>query len=122
MNNYEELVTKYQHLFSEDCYIECDIGWYQIISNLLHLIDNEQKFQKQYSKGTGCEPVQIVQIKEKFGGLRCYIDGGNAYISGINDFAEYMSYVTCEHCGNPGKERSTGWIKTLCDKCHNSPK
>ncbi len=31
--------------------------------------------------------------------------------------AEHLSYITCETCGAPGKRRSGGWIRTLCDKC-----
>lgn len=59
--------------------------------------------------------VVAVQVKEKFGGLRFYYDGGDEYISGLSSMAESMSYVTCEVCGSAGKPNSGGWIKTLCD-------
>lgn len=59
--------------------------------------------------------VRIEQIKEKFGGLRFYFQGGDKYIDGMVDFAESMSYNICEECGSPGKPRRTGWIRTLCD-------
>jgi len=38
-------------------------------------------------------------------------------IMGAIDMAEAMSYRTCEKCGQPGTERSDGWIRTLCDNC-----
>ena len=56
------------------------------------------------------------QVKEKFGGLRFYIDGGTdehyAYIS----FAESMSRRTCEICGDKGKPIGGYWISTRCEK------
>ena len=55
------------------------------------------------------------QVKEKFGGLRFYVqaatDAHYQYIS----FAESMSYRTCEECGSPGKTYTDGWHTTLCD-------
>lgn len=62
-----------------------------------------------------CAQVVAVQVKEKFGTLRFYYDGGDDYIRGIVSMAESMSAVTCEECGVPGKQRGGGWIQTLCD-------
>lgn len=58
---------------------------------------------------------RVLQVKEKFGGLRFYI---NKCADGLDDRisqAEDESYRTCEECGLPGVARSGGWIKTLCD-------
>jgi hypothetical protein len=63
-----------------------------------------------------CTQVVATQIKEKFGTLRFYYDGGDDYVDGIVRMAESMSSVTCETCGNPGTQTYGGWIKTLCDK------
>ena len=63
-----------------------------------------------------CPQVVAVQVKEKFGTLRFYYDGGDEYISGLVAMAESMSGCTCEECGAPGKQRSGGWIQTLCDE------
>ena len=59
--------------------------------------------------------VVATQVKEKFGTLNFYYAGGDQYISGLVDMAENMSAVTCETCGNPGKLRRGGWLRTLCD-------
>jgi len=59
--------------------------------------------------------IVIQQIKEKFGGLRFYYDGGDAHISGMETMAEIWAGRTCETCGNKGERRSGGWIRTLCD-------
>lgn len=59
--------------------------------------------------------VVAVQVKEKFGGLRFYYNGGDDQIQGMVRMAESMSVVTCETCGAPGSTRGGGWIRTLCD-------
>lgn len=60
---------------------------------------------------------RFVQIKEKYGTLRLYHDGGDSYCDGVVDMAEAMSAVTCEQCGAPGKPNDGGWISTLCEGC-----
>ena len=62
------------------------------------------------------EQVIAVQVKEKFGGLRFYYNGGDDYIRGLENMAESMSYRTCEECGAPGKPTKGGWIRTLCEQ------
>jgi hypothetical protein len=61
--------------------------------------------------------VTLDQVKEKFGTLRFYYTGGDDYISGMVSFAESLTAVTCEECGNVGKSRGGGWIHTYCDPC-----
>jgi hypothetical protein len=58
----------------------------------------------------------IVQIKEKFGGLRFYTNGTTDIHGAYIDFAECMASQTCEHCGKPGSLRNSSWMKTLCDE------
>jgi len=55
------------------------------------------------------------QVKEKFGGLRFYVDGSTDKHDNYISFAESMSYQTCEKCGAPGKIYTDGWHRTLCD-------
>ena len=61
------------------------------------------------------EWIRIAQIKEKFGGLRFYYDGGDDHISGFVDMAELWAGHSCEQCGNKGHRRDGGWVRTLCD-------
>jgi len=56
-----------------------------------------------------------VQVKEKFGGLRFYVNGATDKHWSYINFAESMSYRTCEDCGAPGKTYTDGWHTTLCD-------
>ena len=60
--------------------------------------------------------VTVVQVKEKFGTLRFYYNGGDSVIEGMVGFAEAMSACTCEQCGAPGVRRGGSWLRTLCDK------
>jgi hypothetical protein len=59
---------------------------------------------------------RVLQVKEKFGGLRFYINTGSDAIHDRISQAENESYKTCEQCGKPGVPRGGGWIKTLCDE------
>jgi hypothetical protein len=56
-----------------------------------------------------------VQVKEKFGGLRFYVQAATDKHYQYITFAESMSYHTCEECGAPGKTYTDGWHTTLCD-------
>jgi len=56
-----------------------------------------------------------VQVKEKFGGLRFYVNGATDKHWNFISFAESMSYRTCEECGAVGKTYTDGWHRTLCD-------
>jgi hypothetical protein len=58
---------------------------------------------------------ELMQVKEKFGGLRFYIGSGSDAIFDRIAQAEEESDRTCETCGAPGKARGGGWILTLCD-------
>lgn len=94
-------------------------GWWPIIESLCrsiqHHIDwaNDQK--EKYSRGEGCPQVIVEQVKEKFGGLRFYYQGGDDHISGMVSMAESWASHSCEECGAPGKRTSGGWVRTLCD-------
>jgi len=95
-------------------------GWYQIIDslcgNIQHHIDwNNKNFEKGYTQYKQVPQVVASQVKEKFGTLRFYYDGGDDYISGLVSMAESWSAVACEECGAPGTQNSQGWIKTLCE-------
>lgn len=118
---YDTLSEKYSHLFIKDeLYplpmfgFECGIGWYDLLSDLLEGIDSYLKTDA----GKALDGFSIVQIKEKFGGLRFYVHGGDSYINGLINKAEDLADNTCEFCGsNESIMRSTGWIVTACKNC-----
>lgn len=99
--------------------IECDDGWYDLISVLCNCIQNEMNNFTTNKPQDEVEAlaIKVTQIKEKFGGLRFYTTGGNDRVHGMITMAESMSYKICEVCGQPGNTRNTGWIKVMCDPC-----
>lgn len=60
---------------------------------------------------------RLLQSKEKFGGLRFYVE---TYPEGAQDVIikyENLSHETCEECGvNASPKKISGWIHTLCDE------
>ena len=79
--------------------------------NQIELIKDEKP--KEITEPMG--QVVAVQVKEKFGGLRFYVNGATEEMYNFISFAESMSYKTCEVCGSPGKTYTDGWHQTLCD-------
>jgi hypothetical protein len=79
-------------------------GWYDMTKNLI-----DELIELGWSK-------RINQAKEKFGGLRFYIENTTPEINAVVNKYESLSYSICEHCGNDGVLRKGGWIRTLCDE------
>lgn len=131
--DYEKFAKKMETLFPEmfsQPYGGFAIGpgWWPIIEQLCKKIQshttwiNDQRNRQLANNPTNSvvpdyvEPVVVNQIKEKFGDLRFYYEGGDLYIRGLVSMAEEWAGNTCEECGKPGKTREGGWIKTLCDE------
>ena len=120
----EALCAKYPEIFRDRngdmretamCWgFECGDGWYNIIDSLCACIKNREYNQKLNKKEFF--PVVATQVKEKYGSLRFYYTGGDEYVDGLVSLAEYISEVTCETCGAPGKMRGHGWYYTACDE------
>lgn len=62
---------------------------------------------------------KILQIKEKFGGLRIYTGEVSIETLEFIDLLEKLSFNICQECGAPAETRwdDSGWIRTLCDDC-----
>jgi hypothetical protein len=100
-----------EKFFNNKGNFECGKGWYTLLENfkedLLTLIDEEQ-----YDFD-----IEVVQVKEKFGGLRIYLSSSVEAIDNLIDEYVDVAYHTCELCGEKGKLRmlDDGWMATLCD-------
>jgi len=100
-------------------------GWFNIIDCLSATITDIMRNhpgRKHLTQAEFDETVQVrvAQVKEKFGTLRFYVDNGNREVGAAIQLAESLSARTCESCGSPGRTRSGGWIKTLCDECEKN--
>lgn len=118
------LMDKHAHLFSsiEDGrlvtrgYPAVGDGWRELLERTIERI----------AAAVGGEPdasVVILQIKEKFGGIRIYHQSKNASrafddkVTEAVDLAEARSLTTCDVCGAEGKLRDkVGWYFTRCDE------
>lgn len=89
-------------------------GWWPIIKSLCRQIQHHIDWKSK--QGNPIPQVTVLQIKEKFGGLRFYYNGGDDVIDGMVRMAESWAGHHCEECGVPGEMRHGGWIRTLCDK------
>ena len=95
--NREEFISKWEYS------PECGDGW-------LHLIDAVLANVKAYDP-----QFQIRQIKEKFGGLRIYLNTTYEMYPMMN-VVESISTRTCEITGKPGKLVSKGgWYRTRAE-------
>ena len=64
------------------------------------------------------DAYRVVQIKEKYGGLRWYDNGAPTRLAReILPKYEDLSEHTCIHCGKPAKYVSRGWILPFCEDC-----
>jgi hypothetical protein len=124
----EQMETRFPKMFEEGYGgFACGEGWWPILEalcvNIQGHIDWKNKTRARllednpYNHDIPDEVEQVVvrQIKEKFGGLRFYYEGGDNEISGMVQMAESWASHSCETCGAPGKKREGGWIRTLCD-------
>ena len=59
----------------------------------------------------------VLQIKEKYGTLRCYCSFESVELQEIIRKYEGKSELTCVHCGKLATYISTGWICPWCDDC-----
>lgn len=105
-----EFIAQWPDNFIEPNYRYCwPSGWDELVTTLIREV-------VELSPG-----IRILQIKDKFAGLRFYYSGNVSDISDeakkLIDEAETKSYTICQDCGLPGKQVSTDWIRTLCESC-----
>ena len=81
-------------------------GWFGILKKLI-----EESIKSGWNK-------EVTQSKEKFGMLHFYVTTAPTPVFEIISKYEKLSGETCEYCGNRGKQRSGGWIQTLCNDCY----
>jgi len=138
--NFEKLAKRWPDLFHKSGDFEFSIGegWYDIVDvlcgflsydieaakrRLKYAMENPTakfnqpiaELEKNVAKALEELPV-LAQVKEKFGTMRFYVDGGTAEMHNYISFAEAMTSRTCEVCGDRGESRTGGWVRVLCDK------
>lgn len=96
---------------------ECGKGWWPIIIKAFDkLLELELPQNEEY-------PFRIMQVKEKWAGLRIYTSYVNEEIDEIIDSAQDEAEETCEYCGskdNPEPRNVHGWWSNLCYNCYRT--
>lgn len=94
--------------------VECDKGWYPLIEPIVKWV---QKYNEEHPENE--RPIEFMQIKEKWGGLRIYVNYGTKELYDMIEKAETDSYDVCEICGSREDvgEKYDGWYNTWCHKC-----
>jgi hypothetical protein len=87
-------------------------GWFDI---LWRLCEDLEPLVKKLEQEIGCQ-FGVLQVKEKFGGLRIHVNHANDAIRQRIEIAQLESLRTCEVCGKPGSLREERRIRTLCDE------
>ena len=99
--------------------VQCSEGWKSLYEPLLELC-------KLYN-------IPVLQVKEKFCGLRFYTGAMDTKIDTLIAAAEHYSYKVCEDCGatgmdyiesagfvnrvTTGESRTSTWLRSLCAPC-----
>ena len=90
----------------------CGTGWHPLIFEML------DKIQEVIDK-EGVSDFEVLEIKEKYGGLRVYVTHFIDEVADIIDTYEKKSFHVCELCGKKGRARWVkGWLTTVCDSCY----
>jgi hypothetical protein len=116
-----EIIKKYPELFGEPPYdpkeslicfgLEVSVNW-------LPVLDKGFQQMAEIVKKENLDDFRIIQVKEKFGGLRVYTRYSIDEIDKIIDRMEKEVESICEKCGSPeGKWREDGWMRVTCDIC-----
>ena len=113
----KHLFEKYKKMFYHVPYVECPQGWFQIIEELT-------KELVEISKDFRDDSIKVVEIKEKFGGLRYCVDYDlpSEQITLIEQTIRYWeskSYKVCSACGSEEDvvRSRKYWEQTLCKNC-----
>lgn len=114
--NDDEMTALRERLMSRGAPHPANVGFLRGWAEMLSTLDGEL---------IAIDPgYTIVQVKEKFGGLRYYFDtsedldeDAKIKMRLLVDATEGRSYKICEECGEPGVLRKTAnrWYFTACN-------
>ncbi|MDD4279010.1 MAG: hypothetical protein PHX74_04665 [Candidatus Sumerlaeales bacterium] len=118
VRNEVHMSDKYPYVFvgNEPYDFPVGAGWHDLCARTFGQIMSIYKKHK-----VPLERLSLMQLKEKYGGLRIYVGALPIQVYDEVDTiirqAEKESLTICEICGQPGHHwESGGWVMTRCDK------
>jgi hypothetical protein len=121
----EGLKAKYPKLYKKDVWAEFSEGWYDLVDKL-----SAEIYAKYEQWSSVPDLPYVAQMKEKFGGLRFYLESNTFFMDYPEKYDELdkiiakyekISQNTCELCGASGTLGRKGrsyWLQTLCVPCN----
>ncbi len=116
----DDIYKKYSKVLSKPIYPETAEGWDALVEDFIEEMNEAAANFKSKS-------ITIIDIKEKFGGLRIYVDYNlpSEQISDLEKIVskyEHLSLKTCSYCGQEYKQmhkRKGYWDIVCCEECFN---
>lgn len=109
----DEVPKDYDYSYTE--LIDFPDGWFKAFGK-----EMLEELKEELIKHDYLYDFRIMQIKEKYGGLRFYtglVPKDSKIFEIISDY-EGKSYHHCMYCGQPAEtDYSNYWIETICDSC-----
>lgn len=116
---YTDIKTKYPSILREISEFDVKEGWFDLVADMLKEINLIANVNPE-------KDIKIVQIKQKLGELRVYVNGiiNGSITYNIPDISDIIkkyvniASITCEDCGYEGRlEESDDWLHVSCSKC-----
>jgi hypothetical protein len=113
----EKIPIEYSELFERCVYDGVGDGWYPSLKKICDKI-RETNMARPLD-----EQIIIVQVKEKFAGLRVYTYPADQELRSFIADVENETFHICEQCGAEGIETTKqGWRQVaLCPDCLKKP-
>ncbi|HBO3959691.1 TPA: hypothetical protein P8N89_005490 [Pseudomonas aeruginosa] len=112
LNSYSEILDSIR---SGSCFhFECGNGWYPAVHAALSFASKRNE-EKQLG-------LRIIQVKEKFAGLRIYRRGGDELTEACFGAASVIAGSMCDVCSRLGyADNQGGWAAVRCEEHRGLP-
>lgn len=110
MKSLYELIAEYPIFQGTPCGVSVRSGWVPLLEDLAKDLADVQG-------------LQVLQVKQKFGGLRVYVDSEDPRVFEAVARVEERALRTCEACSGGDDVKTSfdkGRVQTLCKLCRTS--